>query len=144
MHTSHGMCMTSYVILCHMENADKFPSVSRSKRKCSKNPRIGRVWEISNHTFPQVWMLLFHQIHILWYYLIIPEIHGICHQFPIGSMGKCMRKCSKNHPIREKQDIDTNTSPTLWVLLFHQISILWYTTLYGSDMGVLTSLPQHG
>ena len=76
--------MTSYVILCHMENTDKFPSVSPSKRKCSKNPRIGKVWEISNRTFSQVWMLFFHQIHILWYYFVIPKIHGICHQFPIA------------------------------------------------------------
>ena len=29
-------------------------------------------------------MVFFHQIPNLWYYFVIPEIHGICHQFPIA------------------------------------------------------------
>ena len=57
------------------------------------------------------------------------------------SISHSMEKCSKTRPMRKTWDIDSHTSPKLWVLLFHQISMLWYTTSYGSYMGVPTSFP---
>ena len=46
-------------------NAWVFPSISHSTGKCNKTHRMGKTWEVGNHTFPIVWVLFPHPILIL-------------------------------------------------------------------------------
>ena len=71
---------TSYGILHKMSNTWVSPSISHSMGKCSEIHRIGRAQEIGSHFFPNLWILFFHQIPILWYTLLP---HGKCIVFPI-------------------------------------------------------------
>ena len=65
-----------------MGNAWVFPSISHNMGKCSKTHCMGRTWEISNHTFPIVWIVfpirfpyhgILHHMGNAW----------VFHQFPI-------------------------------------------------------------
>ena len=97
----------------HIGNAWVFPSISHSMGKCNKTHRMGRTWEIGNHTFPIVWMLFSHPIPILWYISSLREMHGFSYQFPQYG------KMQQTHSMRKIWEIDNHTFPIVWVLFSH-------------------------
>ena len=56
---------TSYGILHNMRNKWVSPSISSSMGKCNEIHQITSAYEIGTHFFPNLWILLFHQIPIL-------------------------------------------------------------------------------
>ena len=72
----------SYVILHHMWNEWVFPWISQSMSKCNKTHPMGETWHMDTHTYPKVWLILYHQISPLFY--IIWEMIGFSHQFLIA------------------------------------------------------------
>ena len=112
----------SYDKLYDMGNAWVSISISHSRGKCNKTHRMRRTWEIGTHTFPIVWVLFSHFV----------ASHGILHHtrnvWVSPSISHSTEKYNKTHRMRRTQEIGTHTFPIVWVLSFHQISSLWYTS----------------
>ena len=120
-----------------MGNAWVFPSISHSMGKCNKTHRMGRTWEIGNHTFPIVWVffpILFPSYDIL---------HHMGNAWVFPSISHNTGKCNKTHCMGKTWEIGNHTFPIVWVLFSHPIPILWYTSSYGKCMGFPINFPQH-
>ena len=122
MYTSNGMCIPSYGKLYHMGNANGFPSVSTTWENTSKPFVWGESGKLVTIFSPKY--RCFSSIRFSFCCIL-------CHTgnaWVSPSISHSMEKCSKTRLMRKTWDIDSHTSPKLWVLLFHQISMLWYTT----------------
>ena len=97
--------------------------------KWSKTCRMGETWDINIHTtFPKVWLFLFHQILTLWHFTSHEKWMGC----PINffNTGKSSKIC----PMGRTWNIDNHTFPRVWLILFHRISTLWYSTSHEKCM----------
>ena len=92
--------------------------------------------EIGAHTFPMVQVLFSHQIHMLWYTLYVKFVG-----FPINFAQH--GKMQQIHKTGRAREIGTHFFLNVWVLFFHQISILWYTLPHGKCMAFPINFYQH-
>ena len=53
-------------------------------------------------------------------------------------------KCNKTHRMGRTWEIGTQTFPMVWVLFYHLISILWYTSSYEKCMSFSVNFPYTG
>ena len=81
-----------YFIICEIHG---FPITFPQHERNSEIHRIGRTQKIGTQFFPNVWMLFFHQIPILWYTLP----YGKCMVFPINFTGIALARENPAKPI---------------------------------------------
>ena len=74
----------------------------------------------------------------------INEFHDMGNAWAFPSISYSTEKCSKTHRMGKTWEIGNHTFPIVWVLFFHLIPILWYTSSYGKCMGFPINFPWYG
>ena len=94
------------------------------------NARMGRNREIGTRTFPIVCVCFF-PIQFPSYGIL----HYMGNAWCFVSISHSIGRSSKIHPVVKIWDKDTHIFPKAWLLFFHHIPTLWYSTARQKCMG---------
>ena len=122
-------------IVCFItQEMHEFSNEYAKKGKIQQNASYEESRKIGTHIFSKVWVLP-------WYPMVqfIPrEMHGYSYENLIAR-----EHAAKPILWGELAIIDSHTFPKVWVVLSHQISILWYTLSHGNGMSFTINVPLH-